>query len=184
MRTRILLAIALCAIGFACTDGQRAIIRGQKSYRITTASMEPTLMNGEDAFAQPYKGAAGPQRGDVVAFKYPIHPNIVFAKRVIGVPGDTIQIVRKRLYLNGTPLTEGYVIHSDAQVYDTPGLPQPYKSRDTFGPVKVGPGEFFVLGDNRDRSSDSRYWGTVPRGNILGKIVSAGEPVGELRPIQ
>ncbi|HEX3110891.1 MAG TPA: signal peptidase I [Thermoanaerobaculia bacterium] len=185
MKSRILAAIALCTIVSACTDGQRAVIRGQKSYRIDTASMEPTLMKGEHAFAQPYKEAAVPQRGDVIAFKYPVDPKIVFAKRVVGVPGDTIQLVRKRLYLNGQPLTEGYVVHKDAQVYDyIPGLPEPYKSRDRFGPVKVGPDEFFVLGDNRDQSSDSRYWGMVPRGNILGKIVSAGEPIGELRPVQ
>jgi len=184
MKSRILLAIAFCAIGFACTDGQRAVLRGQKSYHITSAGMEPTLMEGEYAMAQRYKDGAVPRRGDVIAFKYPLDPKTVFAKRVVGVPGDTIQLVRKRLYLNGTRLPEGYVVHKNSQVYDSPGLPEPYKSRDTFGPVKIGPGQFFVLGDNRDQSSDSRYWGTVPRGNVIGKIVSAGEPVGELRPIQ
>lgn len=181
MNTRILLAIALCAIG---CDGQRAVIGGLVPYKVTTSSMEPTLKHGEDAFARPYREVPDPSRGELIVFKYPLHPDAVFAKRVVGVPGDTIQIVRKQLYVNGKPRNEPYVLHDDPVVYDTPGLPEPYKSRDTFGPFKVAPGQFFVLGDNRDRSSDSRYWGGVPRMNILGKVVSAGDPFGKLHPVR
>jgi signal peptidase I len=72
--------------------------------------------------------------------------------------------------VNGTALNEPYVLHDDPQVYPLqPALPEPYRSRDQFGPFKVPAGQYFAMGDNRDRSSDSRYWGTVPRTMIKGR---------------
>jgi len=105
--------------------------------------------------------------------------------RVLAVPGDRVEIRDKALYVNGTAVAEPYVRHDDPRTYPKlASLPEPYRSRDHFGPALIPPDQFFVLGDNRDRSSDSRYWGCVPRANIAGRIVKAGGRSGPLRPIE
>ena len=91
-------------------------------------------------------------------------------KRVVGLPGETITIRNKQVSIDGKPLPEPYTLFLDRVVY--PGgdiLPEPYRQRDNFGPITVPPGQYFAMGDNRDDSSDSRYWGTVPRGHIKGR---------------
>jgi signal peptidase I len=91
-------------------------------------------------------------------------------KRVIGMPGDVVAIRDKKVSVNGRLLAEPYVVFDDPTVYPAePALPEPYRSRDQFGPVRVPAGHYFAMGDNRDRSSDSRYWGFVPRADIKGR---------------
>jgi len=98
------------------------------------------------------------RRGDVVVFKFPREPEVDYIKRVVGLPGDTIEIRRGYLYVNGQLVDEPYV--NDA-----------YRQRDHFGPVQVEPGHYFCMGDHRDRSQDSRYWGSVPRELIKGRAL-------------
>ncbi|MGZ8709324.1 MAG: signal peptidase I, partial [Thermoanaerobaculia bacterium] len=101
---------------------------------------------------------------------YPLQPDTDFVKRVIGMPGDEIEIRRKKVWINGKQLEEPYVLHEDPEIIpNKPALPEPYRSRDHYGPYTVPPDSYFAMGDNRDRSSDSRYWGTVPRSMIKGR---------------
>jgi signal peptidase I len=122
-------------------------------------------------------------RGDLVAFHYPLHPDTIFMKRIAGIPGDLVEIRDKHFILNGKAIEEPYARHDDATTFPpNPALPEPYRSRDQFGPVKVPPDAYFMLGDNRDKSSDSRYWGVVPRRNLVGKLVFVISPLGMHRP--
>jgi signal peptidase I len=140
-----------------------------RTYRNVTGSMTPTLGLGDRML---FHRGENVHRGDIVAFRYPLQPNVVFAKRVVGVAGDIVEIRDKQLVRNGVAIAEPYAEHVDPQTFPkTPALPEPYRSRDQFGPFTVPPSEYFVLGDNRDRSSDSRYWGCVPRKNIVGVLV-------------
>lgn len=114
------------------------------------------------------------RRGDVISFRYPPRPDTTFLMRVVAMPGETILIRDKQVSLNGREIDEPYVIHEDAEVYpNQPALPEPYRSRDQFGPFTVPQDHYFVMGDNRDKSSDSRYWGPVPRSMIKGRLVFA-----------
>jgi signal peptidase I len=123
------------------------------------------------------------RRGDIVVFHYPIHPEQHFVKRVIGVPGDHIRLIHKDVFVNGHRLDEPYAVHitGDLQRYRD-DFPQPFpvpnqnphwwvemRKYVTDGELVVPPGRYFVLGDNRDDSDDSRYWGFVPRENIEGR---------------
>src|SRR6266705_6501614 len=153
-----------------------------QSFKIPTGSMEDNLKVGDHIIVN--KFIYGPasdawkrflplrdiRRGDIIVFRYPLQPDTDFVKRVIGMPGDTVEIRDKKVSVNGKQLDEPYVIHEDAQTYPLqPALPEPYRSRDQFGPYTVAPDSYFAMGDNRDRSSDSRYWGTVPRSMIKGR---------------
>jgi signal peptidase I len=103
----------------------------------------------------------GPKHGDIVVFEFPQDPSKDFIKRVIGVPGDVIEVREKQVYRNGELLQEPYVQHTDPRT----NVPK----RDNFGPVTVPEGKYFVMGDNRDESYDSRFWGFVDRAAIEGK---------------
>jgi signal peptidase I len=154
-----------------------------QAFKIPTGSMEDNLKIGDHIIVN--KFIYGPDgsglltkvfpirdihRGDIIVFRYPLQPDTDFVKRVIGMPGDVIEIRDKKVSVNGKQLTEPYVIHVDPQTYPMqPALPEPYRSRDQFGPYTVAPNSYFAMGDNRDRSSDSRYWGTVPRSMIKGR---------------
>ena len=153
-----------------------------QAFKIPTGSMEDNLKVGDHIIVN--KFIYGPvsrawqrflplreiHRGDIIVFRYPLQPDTDFVKRVIGVPGDIIEERDKQIYINGQALSEPYVIHEDTQIYPAqPALPEPYRSRDQFKPYRVPPDRYFAMGDNRDRSSDSRYWGTVPRSMIKGK---------------
>jgi len=106
-----------------------------------------------------------PQRGDIIVFRYPEDEDKDFIKRVVGLPGDTVEIRNKVVFVNGAPLDEhGYTQRVDPGVID--GAINP---RDNFGPVTVPAGKFFVMGDNRDQSLDSRFWGYVSAEKIRGK---------------
>lgn len=140
-----------------------------RTYRVPTLAMVPAIPQGAHIVVR-LTTAAG--RGDIVAFRYPRDPQTAFAKRIVAVGGDLVEIRAKSLFVNGDRVEEPYVVHADEQIYPRGDyLPEPYRSRDHFGPYRVQPDHVFVLGDNRDHSSDSRYWGSVPRRNIIGKVV-------------
>jgi signal peptidase I len=153
-----------------------------QAFKIPTGSMEDNLKIGDHIIVN--KFIYGPvsdvwkgklplrdvRRGDIIVFRYPLQPDTDFVKRVIGLPGDILEIRDKNVFINGKQLDEPYVIHVDPNVFPRqPALPEPYRSRDQFGPVSIAAGQYFAMGDNRDRSSDSRYWGTVPRSMIKGR---------------
>lgn len=153
-----------------------------QAFKIPTGSMEDNLKVGDHIIVNKFiYGPAGPlgaklfplreiKRGDIIVFRYPLQPDTDFVKRVIGMPGDIVEVRDKIVSINGKPTVEPYVIHDDPTIYPPrPALPEPYRSRDQFGPYTVAPGSYFAMGDNRDRSSDSRYWGTVPRSMIKGR---------------
>ena len=107
----------------------------------------------------------GPRRGDVVVFHWPLDTSQDFVKRIIGEPGDTIGFDRGTVFINGVPLDEPYVLN---------------RSRETIAPVVVEPGSYFVLGDNRTNSDDSRRWGTVRAENIVGQVLVTYWPLNSL----
>jgi signal peptidase I len=152
-----------------------------QAFKIPSGSMEDNLKVGDHIIVNKFIYGPGPRlagllplrdirRGDIIVFRYPLGPETDFVKRVIGLPGDTVSIRNKDVYINGTKLDEPYVVHLDSTVYPPqPALPDPYRSRDQMKPFHVPDGQYFAMGDNRDRSSDSRYWGTVPRAMIKGR---------------
>jgi len=126
-----------------------------KVYKVASGAMLPTLQIGDRLVADlnAYKSAT-PQRGDVALFEYPVDPTKDFVMRIIGLPGEKIEIRDTRVYVNGNTLNETW------GVYDGPNSET--EGRKNFGPETIPPNEYFVMGDNRDRSYDSRFWGTVP----------------------
>ena len=146
-----------------------------QAYRIPSGCMLETLQIGYQLLVNrlayglfvPFKDDpviswSTPQHGDVIVFEYPMDPSKDFIKRVIGVPGDKVSMQDKVLYVNGVKMDEPYVQHIDASIDPR---------RDNFGPVEVPPGKYFVMGDNRDDSRDSRFWGFVGFNAIQGKAV-------------
>ena len=105
-----------------------------------------------------------PHRGDIIVFRYPEDESKDFIKRVVGEPGDVIEVRNKRLYLNGALPDEPYAVHRDPAL-----LPAQLQPRDQFGPVTVPQSSYFVMGDNRDQSLDSRFWGFVKNSQIKGQ---------------
>jgi signal peptidase I len=148
-----------------------------QAFKIPSGSMEPTLEIGDHILVNKFLYGIKvpftsinlfpwemPQRGDVIVFIYPLEPDKDFIKRVIAVGGDTVRIVNKKLYLNGVEVPDPHAVYRG----DTT-LPEEIPKRDNFGPVTVPKGTLFVLGDNRDRSLDSRFWGFVPLEDVRGK---------------
>jgi signal peptidase I len=153
-----------------------------QAFKIPTGSMEDNLKVGDHIIVNKFIYGPVPtpwtsvfplrdvQRGDIIVFRYPLQPETDYVKRVVGLPGDTVMVRDKKVYINGKGLNEPYTVFEDPMVYPPrPALPEPYRSRDQFGPYDVPQGQYFAMGDNRDRSSDSRYWGTVPRSMIKGR---------------
>ena len=152
-----------------------------QAFKIPSPSMEDNLKVGDHIIVNKFIFGAGTdfsgllplrpiRRGDIIVFRYPKQPDTDFVKRVIGLPGDLVEIHDKRVFINGRELDEPYVVHDDVQIYPpNDALPDPYRSRDQLKPYLVPPDHYFAMGDNRDRSSDSRYWGTVPRSMITGR---------------
>ena len=129
-----------------------------QAFYIPSGSMEPTLMIDDRILVAKFLYRFEPvHRGDVIVFRYPLNPQRDFVKRVIGLPGDRVQLKDGVVSVEGKPISEkGYTIKPDFGNY---------------GPVTVPARDFFVLGDNRNNSEDSRFFGYVPRGNIIGKAV-------------
>lgn len=155
-----------------------------QAFKIPSGSMIPTLLVGDHLLVNKFllgtpvdipftnihlfhmPGLRDPHRGDVIVFKYPDDPTRDFIKRVIGVGGDTVESRDKVIYVNGRKLVEPYVQHVDSNI--KPGGIDP---RDNFGPITVPKDDVFVMGDNRDESYDSRYWGFVDDNQIKGKAI-------------
>jgi signal peptidase I len=168
-----------------------------QAFVIPTGSMEDTLLVGDhllvDKLAYAPSGAVSkyilpyeePKHGDIIVFRYPGDITQTFVKRVIGVPGDHLKLVQRVLYRNGVKLNEPYVYHKDVYREDRDNFPSqspPYSDglpgqlqRDMYernvvnNEIVVPAEHYFAMGDNRDNSLDSRYWGFVPRENIIGK---------------
>ena len=166
-----------------------------QAFQIPSESMENTLLVGDyllvnklcyggRSFGQDFMPYQKIQRGDIIVFHYPVDPQEHFVKRVIGVPGDRLRLVNKKVFINGKPIEEPYVHYleppnnmfrdnfprTDIPVYGLEGKwwLQMRKLVDD-GELIVPEGHYFVMGDNRDDSQDSRYWGFVPRENIIGR---------------
>jgi len=151
--------------------------------QVPTESMKPTILVGDHffldklafpanypQFLRPILPQRNVQRGDIVAFKSPTDGNIPFVKRVVAIGGDTIELKDKTVYVNGQKLDEPYKIHVDSQVYSEDAwTPEELKIRDNYGPTTVPAGSLFVMGDNRDNSNDSRYWGFITWNDVIGK---------------
>jgi signal peptidase I len=150
-----------------------------QAYKIPSGSMKPTLLIGDHILVSKFNygirlplvrstliPVGTPRRGDIVVFIYPEDRSKDFIKRLIGLPGDTIEIRNKNILLNGLPWSDTRGVYVDTLII--PGSVQP---RDNFGPVTVPEGSLFVMGDNRDESYDSRFWGFVPMKDVLGKAL-------------
>ena len=154
-----------------------------QAFKIPTGSMEDNLKVGDHLIVNKFiYGAAGDnglsklfplrqvRRGDIIVFRYPENPDTDFVKRVIGLPGESVVIRNKQVFINGKALEEPYVVHVDPATFAyAPMSIEPYRSRDQYGPYRVPEGQYFAMGDNRDRSHDSRFWGAVPRSLIKGR---------------
>lgn len=149
-----------------------------QAFKIPSGSMKDTLLIGDHILVNkfiygvrmPFTGKTlvsvrEPRRGDIVVFRYPEEPDKDFIKRVVGVPGDVVEGRNKQVFVNGQPEDVPYAYHKDPRVLPA-YLPQP---RDNFGPVTVPPDSLFVMGDNRDESYDSRFWGFVRYQALKGK---------------
>ncbi len=134
-----------------------------QAYKIPAGSMEPTLMIGDHLLVDRSVAARSPKRGDVVVFVFPEDPRKDFVKRVVAVAGDRVEIRSKTLFVNGSQPVESYAVHKEADL-----IPAEMNPRDTMAPLVVPADSYFMLGDNRDRSYDSRFWGFVTRDKIKG----------------
>ena len=167
-----------------------------QAFVVPSGSMENTVLIGDHLFVDklcyapagsftrhllPYQDV---KRGDIIVFRYPVDIRQNYVKRVIGVPGDRLRIVNKQVYVNGKALIEPYKVHirnwfdpfadnfpSNPNVRIFPSGQQMLSENVVDGELVVPPGKYFAMGDNRDNSEDSRYWGFVPRENIIGKPV-------------
>ena len=145
-----------------------------QAFKIPSESMVKTLLVGDHLLASKfsygikipfthsyiYKGS-DPVKGDIIIFEYPNDPSVDYIKRIVGTPGDTIEVRNKQLFRNGEPVKESFIRFTE------PDRIQPV--RDNFGPVTVPADKYFVMGDNRDNSMDSRFWGFVDRSAIRAK---------------
>jgi signal peptidase I len=140
---------------------------------VPTESMTPTILVGDHFFldklafpanypeaVQKYLPNRTIHRGEIMAFWSPENPDLRLVKRVIGLPSETVEVRHRDVYINGRKLTEPYAVHTD---------PVEFTRRDNYGPVTLGPDQFFMMGDNRDNSNDSRFWGPAPRQNFIGR---------------
>jgi len=171
-------------------------------FRIPTGSLEPTLLMGDFILVNKYDygvrlpvvhqkvfGNGMPKRGDIIVFRWPPNPSINFIKRVIGLPGDHIKYINKELYVNDAKVSQEFLKNAMAQgegseewqveekLEDLTGIKHrifidPKKLSQDFDNIVVPEGMYFVMGDNRDDSADSRYFGFVPDKNIVGKAVA------------
>jgi signal peptidase I len=148
-----------------------------QAFKIPSGSMEDTLAIGDHLLVNKFiygiklpfsekrlLKLRDPQRGDVMVFEYPVDRSKDFIKRVIGVPGDEVEVRNKHVYVNGVLYQNPHEVYRETAVF-----PREMNPRDNFGPVRVPPRSYFMMGDNRDNSYDSRFWGVVGESDIKGK---------------
>ncbi len=136
-----------------------------QAFKIPSGSMLPTLQIGDHIMVNKFTyWFTDPKRGDIIVFKFPQDEGRDFIKRAIALPGETVEIRGKQVYITGNPLRESYAAHLDPAIQLNPHSP-----RDSYGPVVVPPGQLFMMGDNRDYSMDSRFWGFLDMKKIKGK---------------
>lgn len=153
-----------------------------QAFKIPTGSMKPNLLVGDHLIVNrmifaptvtSLERAILPgraiRRGDVVVFKFPKDPERDFIKRVIGLPGDELAMRRKKLHINGQPLDDVWAHYNEPASAD--GQPRGDSRLEEYGPVTVPPGQYFMMGDNRDDSEDSRYWGFMPENYVKGEAL-------------
>jgi signal peptidase I len=166
-----------------------------QAFQIPSPSMEDTLLIGDYLLVDKVQFAQGGlwswllpyrpiQRGDIIVFRYPVHPEQHFVKRVIAVPGDRVRLIDKKVYVNDQPVDEPYTVYKRGDVdifrddFPQPQLPSPYLDAHWWVELRkhvkgneliVPDNSYFAMGDNREISLDSRYWGFVPRENIIGR---------------
>ena len=165
-----------------------------QAFKIPTGSMEPNLLVGDHLLvnkfvfaptAMPVEDTVLPirdvKRGDVIVFKFPEEPERDFIKRVIGLPGETVELRSRQVYINGQRLDESYAHYMFPQGQDDEH--GTFDVRERYGPVTVPAGHYFMMGDNRDNSQDSRYWGFLPAHYVKGRALtiywSFEQPAGE-----
>jgi signal peptidase I len=154
-----------------------------QAFKIPTGSMEYNLLIGDHLLVNKFIFGPTPlaigkallpvrpiRRGDIIVFKYPDQPDRDLIKRVIGLPGQTVELRNKKVYIDGKPIDEPYV---HFLIPPSTAFQEITSSdvRENYGPVTVPPEQYFVMGDNRDNSEDSRYWGFLPRNNVKGKAL-------------
>lgn len=153
-----------------------------EAYNIPSGSMEDTLMTGDFILGNKFVYGAkipllpihlpafdDPEPGDIVIFKFPRNPEVNYIKRCVAVPGQTVEIRNKLVYVDGVLIEDPeHSKHTDARVKPQSSLDG---IRDNYGPVRVPDGQYFMMGDNRDNSFDSRFWGFVPRSNVMGRAM-------------
>lgn len=150
-----------------------------QAFKIPSGSMLPTLLIGDHLLVNkfiygirvPFSGKVlvplkDPKSGDIIVFKFPKDRSIDYIKRVVGVPGDKIEVKNKKVYRNDKLAEDPF-----AHFTSTTILPGSVSPKDNFGPITVPEGKYFVMGDNRDNSSDSRFWGFVETNDVLGKAM-------------
>jgi signal peptidase I len=137
--------------------------------RVDGLSMSPTLEDHDRLIVNKLAyGFGDPLPGDIVMLYYPVDPNKMFVKRVIAKEHDVVRIVEGRVFVNDIPLADEYI-------------PEEFRSHDDWGPIAVQQGYYFVMGDHRNNSSDSRHWGQVPKKYIVGKVKIRWWPLQEAR---
>ncbi len=135
--------------------------------RVEGVSMMPRIHDQERIFINKFEYRfSSIRRGDVVVFSFPLDPHRTFIKRIIGLPGETVQILDGKVYINSQELRESYV-------------PRSFEIDEQETPILVSSDHYYVMGDHRNMSNDSRSWGLVPRGNIIGKAVLRYWPLDE-----
>lgn len=150
-----------------------------QAFKIPSGSMVPTLLVGDHILVNKFVYGvklpgmekkvfviSKPGRGDIVVFRYPENPDRDFIKRIVAREGDMIESKDKTIYINQEPVEESYIRHTDDSI-----KPSQSEPRDNFGPIVVPKGKYFVMGDNRDQSYDSRFWGFVDENKIKGKAL-------------
>jgi len=160
-----------------------------QAFRIPTGSMEDTLLVGDFLFVNKFIFGApipftdlrtpslrNPKPGDILVFKYPKDPSRDFIKRVVATPGDTVEIRDKQVVVNGVAQPQPFVKLSGGRLqprdYQNPTIfPPGAGNKDNYGPYVLPPGHYFMMGDNRDNSDDSRFWGPLDRNLIKGKAI-------------
>ena len=174
-----LAVIAVLAVGAALLV-QAFVV---KPYRVPTPSMADTLRPGDRVLVNRFVYRLHPPgRGDVLVFKYPLNERVVFVKRVVALPGETVSLRDGKVLVDGSRLPEPYLTSAAGSVATLPGgfverttMARPWSLR---APYTVPAGSYFVMGDNRDDSDDSRSWGLVPARDIIGEAFAVYWPVG------